>query len=126
MLDYIEDNKETIAMNGEHRLITLIKKEDFIKSVLRHGRLTDARTIESKWKHLLLLDFIVKNRYTGQTALNFGAINCFKETDHDFSLRLNRIISEGFDLIEERERISKEKKSCVRESERDTSGGVTL
>ena len=111
VIDIVDDNKRMLA---KHEYM-LIKKEDFVQSVLRHGKLCDERTIGSKWKKFVA-DGALERVKSEMYILRISDIN---RVYPEILGKIMCILIEGDKLNEESAGMRKLEKTDVCVSERD-------
>ena len=111
VIDYVDDNKRLIAKQ-EH---IFVGREDFIHSVLKHGKLCDERTIGSKWKKIIA-DGAVETLKDGKNILRVSDI---KRVYPEIYGKIMIILIEGDELNIGAAGIRRTEKPGVCESERD-------
>jgi len=116
VVDWIDDNKKKLARHGH----TLVEKEDFMQSVLKHGKLCDARTIELKWKQLVVKEILIKLKGP-QYILEMSIV---REKFPETIRKTDKLLYEGDKLNEEEDRIRESCKNGSGERVCETQPGV--
>jgi len=115
VVDFVDDVKERMAKND----CIVIRKEDFVDSVLRHRKLNDIKTINTKWRQFELSGALQKRGATKEYNFIYGqTLKAFP----DRSYRIEMLLYEGDEINKAKDRKINElrKPVCLREMDTKT------